>query len=176
MSRPSIVPPSARVASPFSLSPSQKLSCGRRLLWRAMAIPYWTADTNAYPVIVVHLVGAPGPQQSHPESFVRVVHGIIEKREPVVVIYDLTGSRPDAQRRRLVVNWLKQNSESLTRYVLASAIVAPTPFHRGILVAIFWFIKPTRPVEVFADRPAAMLWSIDQSQRSGLTHSSSPYA
>jgi hypothetical protein len=65
-----------------------------------MVLPHWTADANAYPVIVVHLVGAHGPQQSHPESFVRVVHGIIEKREPVVVIYDLTGSRPDAQRRR----------------------------------------------------------------------------
>jgi hypothetical protein len=86
-----------------------------------------------------------------------------------VVVYDLTGSRPDAQRRRLVINWLKQNHERLTRYVLASAIVAPTAFHRGILVATFWFIKPKRPVEVFADRPAAMRWAIAQSQHAGLT-------
>jgi hypothetical protein len=139
-----------------------------------MVLPYWTADTKAHPVVVVHLVHGDGGQQSHPESFVRVIHGIIEKREPVVVIYDLTGSRPDAQRRRLVVNWLKQNSESLTRYVRASAIVAPTPFHRGILVAIFWFIKPTRPLEVFADRPAAMRWALAQSQHAGLTGSASP--
>jgi hypothetical protein len=67
-----------------------------------------------------------------------------------------------------LVTWLRENNEKLSRYVVASAIVAPTPFHRGILVATFWFIKPLAPLEIFGDRQAATLWAILQGQSAGL--------
>lgn len=134
-----------------------------------MALPYWHADTSRYPLIFVHLVGADGVQQPDVESLIRIVEGLVEKRERVVVVYDITDSRPDAQRRQLLVTWLRENNEKLSRYVVASAIVAPTAFHRGILVATFWFIKPKTPVEVFSHRPAAMHWAITQGQSAGLS-------
>src|SRR5579863_4640067 len=104
-----------------------------------MALPQWRADTGRYPLVIVHLVDGGGQQQPDADSLVRIVEGFIEKRERVVVVYDLTDSRPDAQRRKLLVDWLRNNVEDLARYVLASAIVAPTAFHRGVLVAMFWF-------------------------------------
>jgi hypothetical protein len=137
--------------------------------WPQMALPYWHADTSRYPLIFVHLVGADGVQQPDVESLIRIVEGLVEKRERVVVVYDITDSRPDAQRRQLLVTWLRENNEKLSRYVVASAIVAPTAFHRGILVATFWFIKPKAPVEVFSHRPAAMHWAITQGQSAGLS-------
>jgi hypothetical protein len=137
--------------------------------WPLMALPYWHADTSRSPLILVHLVGADGVQQPDVESLIRIVDGLIEKRERVVVVYDITDSRPDAQRRQLLVAWLRENNEKLSRYVVASAIVAPTAFHRGILVATFWFIKPKTPVEVFSHRPAAMHWAISQGQSAGLS-------
>ena len=102
-----------------------------------MALPYWHADTSRYPLIFVHLVGADGVRQPDVESLIRIVDGLMEKRERVVVVYDITDSRPDAQRRQLLVTWLRENNEKLSRYVVASAIVAPTAFHRGILVPLF---------------------------------------
>jgi hypothetical protein len=137
--------------------------------WPQMALPYWHADTSRYPLIFVHLVGADGVRQPDVESLIRIVDGLMEKRERVVVVYDITDSRPDAQRRQLLVTWLRENNEKLSRYVVASAIVAPTAFHRGILVATFWFIKPKTPVEVFSHRPAAMHWAITQGQSAGLS-------
>jgi hypothetical protein len=134
-----------------------------------MALPYWQADTSHFPLIVVHLVGAGGAQQAGPESFIQVVQGLIEKRERIVIVYDLTHSKPDAHRRQLVVSWLRKNRANLSCYVIASAIVAPTAFHRGVLVAIFWFIKPRMPVQIFDDRDAAMRWATAQLQRMGLT-------
>jgi len=134
-----------------------------------MALPSWLADTGRHPLIVVHLVGADGIQQPDHESLIRIVEGLIEKRERVVVVYDLTGSKPRATRRRLLVTWLRENKENLSRYVVASAIVAPTAFHRGVLVATFWFIKPSTPVEVFDDRPAAIQWAIAQARSAGLS-------
>jgi|SRR5580693_2736035 hypothetical protein len=134
-----------------------------------MALPYWRADTKRYPLIVVHLVGADGIQQPDVESLIRIVDGLIEKRDRVVVVYDLTDSRPDAQRRQLLVTWLRENMEKVSRYVVASAIVAPTAFHRGILVATLWFVHIKTPMEVFGNRPAAVGWAIDQGQRAGLS-------
>jgi hypothetical protein len=134
-----------------------------------MPLPYWRADTSRYPLIFVHLFGADGVQQPDVESLIRIVDGLMEKRERVVVVYDITDSQPDAQRRQLLVTWLRENNEKLSRYVVASAIVAPTAFHRGILVATFWFIKPKTPVEVFSHRPAAMHWAITQGQSASLS-------
>jgi hypothetical protein len=133
-----------------------------------MAIPTWHADTSRYPLIVVHLVGADGIQQPDVESLIRIVEGLIERRERVVVVYDISDSRPDAQRRQMLVTWLKRNMD-VFRYVRASAVVAPTAFHRGILVATLWFVKPRSPVEVFGDRPSAVNWAIAQGQRAGLS-------
>jgi len=133
-----------------------------------MSLPYWQADTSRYPLITVHLVGAEGGQQPDIESLPRIAEGLIAKGEKVVVVYDLTGSKPDARRRQFLVTWLRKNRQELSRCVVASAIVAPTPFHRGVLVAMFWFIKPLRPVEVFGDRPAATQWAIVQGRRAGL--------
>jgi hypothetical protein len=142
-----------------------KLSAART----TMSLPYWQADTSRYPLITVHLVGAEEGQQPDVESLPRIAEGLIAKGEKVVVVYDLTGSNPDARRRQFLVTWLRKNRQELSRCVVASAIVAPTPFHRGILVATFWFIKPVRPVEIFSDRTAATNWAIVQGHRAGLS-------
>jgi hypothetical protein len=59
--------------------------------------------------------------------------------------------------------------ENLSPWAVASAIVAPTAFHRGVLVATFWFIKPRTQVEVFGQRPEAIDWAIAQGQLAGLS-------
>jgi hypothetical protein len=115
------------------------------------------------------LIGANGIQQPAPQSLIGIVEDLIEKGERVVVVYDLTDSKPDAQRRRILVTWLRKNGEKLSRCVIASAIVAPTAFHRGVLVSTFWFIKPKAPVHVFGHRDAAIDWAMDQGRRAGLT-------
>ncbi len=133
-----------------------------------MGPPCWQADTSRHPLIVVHLVGGDGIQQPDPQSLIRIVEGLIEKGERVVVVYDLTGAKPDAQRRRLLVTWLRNNREKLSRCAIASAIVARTAFHHGVLVAAFWFVKPRAPVKVFSDRHSAIDWAILQGQGAGL--------
>jgi hypothetical protein len=133
-----------------------------------MASPYWCADSSRHPLVVVHLVGADGIQRPDVDSLVRIVEGLIEKRERVVVVYDLTGSNPDMRRRQFLVAWLSENKGRLSRYVVASALVAPTPFHRGLLVTTFWVVRPKGPVEVFGDRPAAIQWAAMQGEQAGL--------
>ncbi len=133
-----------------------------------MALPYWQADRSRYPLIVMHLVGSDGIEQPDPQSLIGIVEDLIEKRERVVVVYDLTNSKPNAQRRQVLVTWLRNNREKLSRCVLASAIVAPTAFHHGMLVVTFWFVKPKMPVQVFDDRHSAIGWALLQGQRAGL--------
>jgi hypothetical protein len=134
-----------------------------------MPLPHWQADTTRHPLVLVHLVGADGVQKPDPQSLMRIVEGLIEKRERVVVVYDLTGSKPDATRRRLLVTFLRKHSDSMSRWIVASAIVAPTGFLRGVLVSTFWFIKPKVPVEVFGHRQPALDWAVAQGRRAGLS-------
>jgi hypothetical protein len=134
-----------------------------------MASPYWQADTSRQPLVIVHLVGADGIQLPDVDSLIRVVEGFIEKRERIVVVYDLTGSKPDTHRRQLLVSWLSEHVALLSRYVVASALVAPTPFHRGLLVTTFWVVSPRAPLQVFGDRAAAIEWAIAQGQRAALS-------
>jgi hypothetical protein len=118
--------------------------------------------------VIVHLVGADGTQLPDVDSLIRIVEGFIEKGERIVVVYDLTASKPDTHRRQLLVSWLSENVAMLSRYVVASALVAPTPFHRGLLVTTFWVVSPRAPVQVFGDRPAAIEWAIAQGRRAAL--------
>ena len=133
-----------------------------------MALPHWRADSSRHPLVIVELVGADPVQQPDAESLIRIVDALIEKRQRVVVVYDLTGSRPDARRRQLLATWLRENGAGLSRCVVASAVVAPTAFHRGILVATFWFVQPKSPLKIFHDRPTAIDWAIAQARHAGL--------
>jgi hypothetical protein len=133
-----------------------------------MPTPSWRTDTSRHPLVIVHLVGGDGSEQADSQSLIRIVDGLIEKRERVVVVYDLTGSKPDAKRRQLLVQWLSENAEKLARYVVASGIVAPTAFHRGLLIATFWFVKPKAPVELFGDRTSAVSWAVTRGKDAGL--------
>jgi hypothetical protein len=133
-----------------------------------MPAPRWRTDTSHHLLVIVHLVGGDGAEQPDPQSLIRIVDGLIEKRERVVVVYDLTGSEPDAKRRQLLVHWLSESAEKLARYVVTSGIVAPTPFHRGLLIATFWFVKPKVPVELFGDRASAISWAIARGKDAGL--------
>lgn len=123
-----------------------------------MPTPSWRTDTSRHPLVIVHLVGGDGSEQPDPQSLIRIVDGLIEKRERVVVVYDLTGSKPDAKRRQLLVHWLSENAEKLARYVVASGIVAPTPFHRGLLIATFFLVRKAKGAGRALWRPRERRW------------------
>jgi hypothetical protein len=131
--------------------------------------PYWQADKSRRPLVVVSLVGADGVQQPDVESLIHIADALVEGHERTVVVWDLTGSKPDTRRRQLLVKWLRENGDKYARSVAASAFVAPTTFHRALLTTTFWFVKPKRPVAIFADRPRALSWAISEGRRAGLS-------
>ena len=54
------------------------------------------------------------------------------------LVLDLTGARPDAERRRRLAEWLKVDAMPIRHRIRAFAIVAPSAFLRGSITAMRW--------------------------------------
>ena len=78
---------------------------------------------------------------------------------PLDLVLDLTGARPDAERRRRLAEWLQVDAVPIRHRIRAFAIVAPSAFLRGSITAMRWFF-PERMLhsEVFDTRAAALAW------------------
>jgi hypothetical protein len=76
----------------------------------------------------------------------------------VLVLLDLTGARPDAGRRRQVFEWAAANRHRFASIVRGGAIVAPSPFLRGVLTAARWFLPMALPHEIFDAYEPALAW------------------
>jgi hypothetical protein len=130
--------------------------------------PHWIADRSRAPVVVLRVVGGGGRERPDFESFLLAAEQLLARAERVVIVQDLTHANPDAQRRKRLVEWTRANLGGLQRYMVAYAVVAPTAFHRGLIVATRWFIQPTQPFEVFATLDEALVWARSLAKETGL--------
>ena len=96
------------------------------------------------------------------------VGAFLARRERIVLIVDARHANPDAARRRRTAQWFEDNADVVKRYLLGCGVVAPTPFHRGIIVALKWLHTPAIPFEVFGGLPEATSWAEGLAARSGL--------
>jgi hypothetical protein len=121
----------------------------------------WVLDVSRRPLVLLHLDDTSGVDAPDFESLLASLGQLraLARREKLFVVLDLTGSRPDAQRRQRLVEWLRSEGLALRPRIEAFAIVAPSAFLRGALTAVRWFF-PERLVvsEVFHTRAAALDW------------------
>ncbi|MCB9597027.1 MAG: hypothetical protein H6719_30165 [Sandaracinaceae bacterium] len=123
----------------------------------------WEADFDEWPVAGVRLQGA-GSSAAPFESFTDAVDAILRREERCAIVLDLTGASPDANRRRLTAAALDARHEPLERWVVAGALVVPSPVHRGILTAVQWLNpRPLRVAwETFGTPADARAWARTQ--------------
>ena len=133
-----------------------------------MAAPRWIVDTSAMPVVVLRLP-AGAKETSDLSALFSDFGAVLERRERFVLIIDLSQTNPDAARRKRIIEWIQAHIDAVRRYVVANALVAPTAFHRGIIVAATWFVKSDIPVEVFGDFGSAIQWANERVRLYGLS-------
>ena len=80
--------------------------------------------------------------------------------EPVAWVVDLTRlSSVPALQRKLFAAHLQRFRKFDERWTAASAIVASSPWLRGLVTAVFWVSPPGFPNRVFADVRGAREWA-----------------
>jgi hypothetical protein len=81
-------------------------------------------------------------------------------QEPVAWVVDLTQlSSVNAIQRKMFATHLERFRPFDEKWTAASAIVASSPWLRGLVTAVFWLSPPKFPNRVFADVESARTWA-----------------
>jgi len=91
----------------------------------------------------------------------------LSRETRVRIVLDLTGAKPDADRRRRFAEWLRTQGPDIRPHVDAFAIVAPSAMLRGTITAMRWFF-PERMLhsETFDRRDRAVAWARERPSAS----------
>lgn len=113
------------------------------------------------PLVILRLDDASGATPPDFESLFTALESLKQEvaRSSAGVVFDLTGGRPDAARRKRLVEWLQKEGGAVSERVPALGLVAPSGMLRGAITAISWFVRhPATRFEVFETRAAATAW------------------
>jgi hypothetical protein len=62
------------------------------------------------------------------------------------------------RQRKILTDGMKQNKEFNKHYCVGAAMVFDSAVIRGVLMAVFWLVKPDHPTKVFKTYEEAMSW------------------
>ena len=79
------------------------------------------------------------------------------QRHAVVVDLKRTKRMPSRQRKMITDSMSKRN-EYTKQFSACTALVFESAVMRGMLMAIFWIVKPAYPTKVFNSRKEAVAW------------------
>jgi hypothetical protein len=121
--------------------------------------PKWKMDDSRMPLVQLYVEGADGHTPPDLESLLAIMERLTTRKRRIVVVMDLTHARPDAGRRKRLVDWAKSHWASLRTDVVGLAAVAPGGMQRAIVTSILWFVTAPFPIEVFERQADALAWA-----------------
>ena len=85
---------------------------------------------------------------------------VLQRSQPYAFVVDATDAegRPSATQRRLQVEWIRANAQTIKTFCRGGAFVLPSPVVRGIVTAIHWLSPPPYPFAIFAKKTEAIAW------------------
>lgn len=124
-------------------------------------VPRWVIDESRSPLLVIRLDDQSGREAPDFETILAALGRAITlaRKHPIQLVLDLTGASPNAERRRRLADWLRNDAWAVRERVTAFAVVAPNPFLRGTITAMRWFF-PERMLrsETFDTAESAIKW------------------
>jgi hypothetical protein len=84
---------------------------------------------------------------------------IRDKKERFALILDFRQyADVPSRQRKILTDGMKQNQEIYKQYCVGAAMVFESPVIRGVLMAMFWLVKPDHPTKIFKNYEDAMSW------------------
>ncbi len=119
-------------------------------------------DESQWPIVIVRV--KPDTSDAQMIEFLEFfIDFVRERRERYGVVLDLKNTKKmDSRQRRLLTKSMSKNKEFTEQYCACNAMVFDSPVIRGVLMAVFWIIKPAFPSKVFAEVEDAVKWAHSQ--------------
>ena len=92
------------------------------------------------------------------EASYRRLEQILTRKQRFVLIFDMRGAASSSARRKKFIEWCERNSEGLTTYLVAGAVIVGSSVERGFATATMWLRTPPWPTKVFEDPREAEAW------------------
>jgi hypothetical protein len=67
-----------------------------------------------------------------------------------------------SRQRKILTDGMKQNKEVNKKYCVGTAMVFDSAVLRGVLMAVFWLVKPEHPTNIFKSYEDALSWVQNQ--------------
>ena len=101
--------------------------------------------------------------------YLRAVKRALAEGVLVYVVSDVRGGVPGQAIRRHAVAWLAGLDRQQFEACMLSIIVIDDPLLRGVITAVNWFRRPTRPQEVVDTYEAAWMLIVEDHSRRRLS-------
>ena len=125
-----------------------------------MKIDHPFADNHRAPLYAITFPASPGEREllAYVEAIRRFAREI---DHPVVTLVDFSQIKISSPaQRNMLMELEKAIAPAASRYLAASAIVAPSKMLRGLLKAAFWLQRPVYPYKIFQTRAQAEPWAL----------------
>jgi hypothetical protein len=118
-------------------------------------------DDSDWPLLRVTF---PGTQtDAELKDYFQLLRGYRNRRVRYAVMLDGNQSLGfSPQQRKMHADYLKEGLAIPQHAPVAIAFVAGSPLRRGVLTAVFWFVKPSSPYEIFETTGEAERWLKDR--------------
>lgn len=125
-------------------------------------------DTTHWPLAL--LVLPANMKELDLEPLARSLERLFARRERFVSLTDasVVASLPDAKGRSALGAWTKSIEPLSKRWLVANALVVPSPIARGVLTAIQWIAPPVVPTAACASAEDACRHLAEHARREGL--------
>jgi hypothetical protein len=133
-----------------------------------VTLPAWKIDSRRWPLALLYIEGGDGSVQPSAESVIACFEELSSRPARRAVVADFHFSKPDAARRKPLIDWIKAHWASVRTQLIALAIVAPSTFQRNLITVVQWFVDLRCPIEVFDRRELAIAWAEEQLRKAGI--------
>ena len=119
----------------------------------------WQLDDREFPIVVLRVVGEDDGELPDLKTGITAVEALFARKKPCLLVHDFRYTRPNAERRRQIKDWIASVPPEKRKLIKAYAVVAHSAAQRGVLTAVLWFIaRPLMPIQVFSDEASAIAW------------------
>jgi hypothetical protein len=117
----------------------------------------YAIDDTRWPLVVARATEHLSDPVAADASY-RKLETILMREERFLLVFDMRGASSTPSRRRMFLDWCQRHADSLTRLLVAAAIVAGSSVERGFVTASLWVRTPPWPMRVFAESSEAETW------------------
>ena len=123
-------------------------------------------DLARWPLVMAQPPSAkPLSDEGSLDDFFRDLDLVLSKRRPFVVLFDARRARNSSNERKRLIAWANLHDRSISKYMVALAVLVESEIERAYVTAAFWNLKRSYHARIFQNASEAEHWLLAEFAR-----------